>query len=116
MALTTAAQSILRKHALAQAGELPPAFWLLIDRYRSELVNQAFSILGNPADAEDVAQETLCEAYLHHEDLSDTKRWRRMRTADTRQPPVSAPTWRSYKTTSRRVWRRRRGRLNRLVK
>ena len=38
-------------------------FWQLVDRFRADLVNQAFSMLGCRADAEDVAQETLAAAF-----------------------------------------------------
>jgi len=39
-------------------------FWMLVERFRADLVNQAFAILGNQPDAEDAAQETLCKAFL----------------------------------------------------
>ena len=42
-------------------------FWILVERFRADLVNQAFALLGNQNDAEDVAQESLCEAF---QDLS----------------------------------------------
>lgn len=45
-------------------------FWLLVERFRADLVNQAMAILGNQNDAEDVAQESLCEAF---QDLSALK-------------------------------------------
>jgi RNA polymerase sigma-70 factor (ECF subfamily) len=52
-----------RKSALDSA-ELPPEyFWQLVERFRATLVNQAFAILGNQSDAEDVSQESLCEAF-----------------------------------------------------
>ena len=38
-------------------------FWLLVERFRADLVNQGFAILGNLQDAEDVAQESLCRSY-----------------------------------------------------
>ncbi|MBI3828703.1 MAG: RNA polymerase sigma factor [Planctomycetes bacterium] len=44
-------------------GEVPEKYWELIERYRGELVNQALAICGKLEDAEDVVQETLCEAF-----------------------------------------------------
>jgi RNA polymerase sigma-70 factor (ECF subfamily) len=44
-------------------------FWSLADRYRGELLNQALAILGRAEDAEDVVQETLCEAFRRQGEL-----------------------------------------------
>ena len=44
-------------------GVSPEHFWQLVERFRADLVNQAFSILGCQQDAEDVAQESLCQAF-----------------------------------------------------
>ena len=41
----------------------PDHFWQLVERFRADLINQAFAILAHQADAEDVAQDTLCEAF-----------------------------------------------------
>ena len=49
-------------------------FWMLVERFRADLVNQAFALLGSQPDAEDVAQETLVLAYLNLEKLRDPKR------------------------------------------
>lgn len=38
-------------------------FWQLVERFKADLVNQAFAILCNVPDAEDVAQASLCEAF-----------------------------------------------------
>ncbi|MFH0940160.1 MAG: RNA polymerase sigma factor [Planctomycetota bacterium] len=46
-------------------------FWKLLERFRADLVNQAFVILGNQEDAEDVAQETLSKACLQQQQLRD---------------------------------------------
>ena len=46
-------------------------FWHLIERFRADLVNQALAITGSQADAEDVAQETLCVAFLDLQQLRD---------------------------------------------
>lgn len=55
----------------AGLGDIPPEyFWQLVERFRADLVNQGFAILGNQPDAEDVAQESLCEAF---QDLSSLK-------------------------------------------
>lgn len=70
MAITTAAHQILEQCTDAETGEIPEAFWGLVDRYRVELVNQAFAIVRNLDDAEEVVQETLCEAYRHRERLA----------------------------------------------
>lgn len=40
-------------------------FWMLVERFRADLVNQGLGILGNQQDAEDVAQEALCQAFLN---------------------------------------------------
>ena len=47
-------------------------FWQLLERFRAGLINQALTILGNQQDAEDVAQETLCKAFLDLHRLRDT--------------------------------------------
>ena len=46
-------------------------FLKLLERFRADLINQAFVILGNQEDAEDVAQETLSKAYLRLHQLRD---------------------------------------------
>ncbi|HYF51739.1 MAG TPA: RNA polymerase sigma factor [Planctomycetota bacterium] len=46
-------------------------FWKLAERFRADLVNQAFVILGSQEDAEDVAQETLSHAFLNLSKLRD---------------------------------------------
>ncbi|MFH0939525.1 MAG: RNA polymerase sigma factor [Planctomycetota bacterium] len=46
-------------------------FWVLIERFRADLINQAFLILGSQQDAEDVAQETLCKAFIDLPQLRD---------------------------------------------
>lgn len=56
---------------LAPGGVPEDHFWMLMERFRADLVNQAFSILGSQADAEDAAQETLCKAFLHLNQLRD---------------------------------------------
>jgi len=49
-------------------------FWKLLERFRADLVNQAFVILGSQEDAEDVAQETLSHAFLNLAKLRDPSR------------------------------------------
>lgn len=51
-------------------GVPPDHFWQLVERFRADLVNQAFAILGSQQDAEDVAQESLCQAF---QDLSQLR-------------------------------------------
>ena len=46
-------------------------FWQLVDRFRADLINQAYAILGNLQDAEDVAQESLCRAFRDLSRLHD---------------------------------------------
>lgn len=46
-------------------------FWQLMERFQADLVHQAMAILGNQADAEDVAQDTLCRAYQDMHTLKD---------------------------------------------
>lgn len=52
------------------SGDLPEEYWKLVDRYRGELVNQAYSILESMEDAEDVVQETFCEAIRKRVELT----------------------------------------------
>lgn len=46
-------------------------FWMLAERFRADLVNQAYCLLGNQQDAEDVAQESLCKAFVDLDQLRD---------------------------------------------
>ena len=46
-------------------------FWQLVDRFRADLINQGYAILGNMQDAEDVAQESLCRAFRDLNRLND---------------------------------------------
>ena len=69
MPATTSAQQILRNAFGPSADGLPASFWELVEQYRGELVNQALAILGSLEDAEDVAQETFCEAFRDREKL-----------------------------------------------
>jgi RNA polymerase sigma-70 factor (ECF subfamily) len=43
--------------------EVPAQYWELVNEYRDELVAQAISVGCVAADAEDVVQETFCEAF-----------------------------------------------------
>ncbi|MFH0938555.1 MAG: RNA polymerase sigma factor [Planctomycetota bacterium] len=63
MAITTCAQESIRGLGMESPSYLPDAFWQLVEQYRGELVNQALAITGNMEDAEDVVQETFCEAF-----------------------------------------------------
>lgn len=73
MTATTSAQNILKSARLSASGEIPEAFWEVIERYRGELVNQALAIVGNLADAEDVVQETFCEVYRDGQRLAELR-------------------------------------------
>jgi RNA polymerase sigma-70 factor, ECF subfamily len=54
----------------AKRGQPPEVFWELLESYRSDLINQAFGITGSLADAEDVVQETFCEAFRGSDKLA----------------------------------------------
>lgn len=79
MATTTSAHQIIQDarvenpSAAGASAALPERFWALVERYRGELVNQALAIVGNLADAEDVVQETFCEAFRRQEKLSSVR-------------------------------------------
>jgi RNA polymerase sigma-70 factor (ECF subfamily) len=58
-----------------QGGKLSDdQFWVLLERFRAGLINQAFLILANQQDAEDVAQETLCKAFIDLPKLRDASK------------------------------------------
>ncbi len=61
----------LIKHREDPDGAPLDQFWKLMERFRADLVNQAFVMLGNQADAEDVAQETLSQAFVNLRQLKD---------------------------------------------
>ncbi|MCX7803763.1 MAG: RNA polymerase sigma factor [Planctomycetota bacterium] len=55
-------------------------FWRLVERRRADLLNQAFVLLGNIEDAEDVVQETLRVTFSRLDSLRDLTaltRWMR---------------------------------------
>jgi len=53
--------------------DLPERFWETLEQYRAELIEKAFDVLGNSADAEDVVQETFCEAVRDPQKLSEVR-------------------------------------------
>ena len=64
MAFTTSAHQILNaREASLPPAEIPEEFWNLVDRYRGDLMNQAYAVVHNMEDAEEVVQETFCEAF-----------------------------------------------------
>ena len=71
MATTTSAQNILRSLPEMARDKLPEEYWELVARYHGELVHQAFSILGNLQDSEDVVQETFCEVVREKTKLTE---------------------------------------------
>lgn len=73
MSHTTAAQVILHAGASLPSGASHVELWELLERYRSELVNQGYAMLGNLADAEEVVQETFTEAFQQHAKLKDVQ-------------------------------------------
>ena len=59
---TTSALEILRGTRMRGDRSIPEEYWALVEQYRPELLAQALAILGNREDAEDVVQETFCDA------------------------------------------------------
>ena len=49
-------------------------FWKIVERFRADLINQALAILENQADAEDVAQESLAQAFVQLDSLRDPQK------------------------------------------
>ena len=70
--MTTSAQQILKKARMDSFQDVPAEYWELLNRYRDELVAQAASIIGSSqsGDAEDVVQETFCEALKNTQRMS----------------------------------------------
>ncbi|MCW8133857.1 MAG: RNA polymerase sigma factor [Planctomycetota bacterium] len=58
---------------MSEGGEIPAQYGELIERYRGELVNQALAICGTVEDAEDVVQETFCEAFRDPQRLASAR-------------------------------------------
>jgi RNA polymerase sigma-70 factor (ECF subfamily) len=54
-------------------GHIPEEYWALVEQYRPELLIQAQAILGNREDAEDVVQETFCDAVRDPAKLSNAR-------------------------------------------
>ena len=73
MALTTSAHEIMRASREAGGEDVPDQVWALVDRYRGELINQAYSILGNLQDAEEVVQDSFCELYQKPKQLTEAR-------------------------------------------
>jgi RNA polymerase sigma-70 factor, ECF subfamily len=63
MSITTTFQEGVRSSGVDYKAGIPERYWELVDQYREELLNQAYSLLGSRDDAEDVVQETFCEAF-----------------------------------------------------
>lgn len=72
-------------------------FWQLVERFRADLVNQAFTHLGNLADAEDVAQESLCLAFRRLDELEDPRKLGNWLRAINRHNCLAARTKRARK-------------------
>ena len=66
MSHTTSAQQIMDRSG---PGDIPAEYWDIVETYRGELVNQAMALIGRREDAEDVVQETFCEAFKNPERL-----------------------------------------------
>ncbi len=69
MSITTECQEVFKDRGMDRSG-IPEKYWSLVEQYREELIGQAFAILGSMEDAEDVVQETFCEALRDAEKLS----------------------------------------------
>ena len=70
---TTAVQQIERDFAMAADDIGSGNLWEIINRYRAELVNQAYALLSSQEEAEDVVQETFIEAFRHREKLAEVE-------------------------------------------
>lgn len=57
-----------------EGGVAQDHFWKIVERFRADLVNQALAILGNQADAEDIAQESLAQAFVDLSKLRDPQK------------------------------------------
>lgn len=64
-------EAFVEHRANGGATGVPDYFWQLVERFKAELVNQAFALIGNQSDAEDVAQESMCEAFESLNALKD---------------------------------------------
>ncbi len=73
MSFTTSAQKIIAASKETSADEVPDQYWELVEEYRGLLINQAYAMLGNLEDAEDVVQETFCEAVRNPDKLADAR-------------------------------------------
>lgn len=71
MPITTSCQNVLKGSEMDLRDKVPEQYWDLIDQYRPELMQQAYSVLGNWDDAEDVVQETFCEAFRDTSKISE---------------------------------------------
>jgi RNA polymerase sigma-70 factor (ECF subfamily) len=69
VATTTSAQQIMKNSPEG----VPQAYWELVNQYREELIAQAFSVVGNMDDAEDVVQETFAEAFRNTDKLNNAE-------------------------------------------
>jgi len=61
MTMTTAYQEAPGTASMKESAQ-EQQYWEMAELHRSELINQAFAILNSREDAEDVVQETFCEA------------------------------------------------------
>ncbi|GMV79073.1 MAG: hypothetical protein AMXMBFR7_02570 [Planctomycetota bacterium] len=85
-------------------GVSPTAFWQLVERFRADLVNQALAVLGSLSDAEDVAQESLCQAFQSLSELRDPEKLGHWMRAINRRNAIRA-------ARRRRLQSQREGRL-----
>ncbi|HYF51413.1 MAG TPA: sigma-70 family RNA polymerase sigma factor [Planctomycetota bacterium] len=70
MSITTSCQDVLRGAQMDLRTGIPEEYWEVVDRFRAELLQQAYAILKSTEDAEDVVQETFCEAFRDQNKLS----------------------------------------------
>jgi RNA polymerase sigma-70 factor, ECF subfamily len=113
MAITTAAQGIFRSSGM-ERGDIPEQYWELIEKYRPELIAQAAAILSSREDAEDVVQETFCDAFRDPEKVASAgsigawlksinrcnalNRWRDMRAGSKAEVKLQATPEQTFTT------------------
>jgi len=73
MGPATSALELLKAMPNGSDPKPPDRFWELVEHFRGELINQALALVGNLADAEDVVQETFCEAHRRAATLKDAR-------------------------------------------
>lgn len=97
-----------------ERGDIPEQYWELIEKYRPELIAQAAAILSSREDAEDVVQETFCDAFRDPEKVASAgsigawlksinrcnalNRWRDMRAGSKAEVKLQATPEQTFTT------------------